>query len=368
MDPQRYARVKQVFREAMRWAPEERAAVVAELAGEDTGLLDEVMSLLAHQDDAPLMREPAQSLSRIASAAAGAAMPEEGPAGDEVPAAERPAAVPAAAVAAKPGRTLAELLRSERAGGAAAGWPLERVVHTLEPVVEALARIADRGGAHGAVRAERILVTEVGGELLARLDGDASGDASEEANEIASGAPGPAKIEGAEAASAAPEQLLPALGPIGPWSDVYALALLCVELMLGRPAAAGSASAALARTREETKPPTPRAVGLSVRSVIEAVMAMALAMRPMERYQNVRRFWTALREAVAASRHALPTAPPGGMMPLPSSSPSPSARPRALASARHAPPHRRRAWAAVVAVVAAAAAVGAVAIAASRCA
>jgi hypothetical protein len=355
VDPQRYARVKQVFREAMRWAPGERAAVVAELAGEDTGLRDEVLSLLAHHDDAPLIREPAQSLSRIASAAvAGAATPEEEnePAAEEQPAAKEQPVAPAPAVAAKPGRTLAELLRSERAGGAAAGWPIERVVDTLEPVVEALARIADRGGAHGAVRAERIIVTEAGGELVARLD------------EETSGAPGPAKIEGAGAASAAPEQLLPVLGPTGPWSDVYALALLCVELMLGRPAVEGSAGAALARTREETKPPTPRAVELSVRSAIEAVMAMALAMRPMERYQNVRRFWTALRESVAASRHALPTAPPGAMMPLPSS--SPAARPRALASARHAPPRRWRAWAAIVAL-AVAAAVGAVAIAASRC-
>jgi hypothetical protein len=53
VDPQRYARVKEVFREAMRWAPGERAAVVAVLAGDDAAVRDELRSLLAHHDDAP---------------------------------------------------------------------------------------------------------------------------------------------------------------------------------------------------------------------------------------------------------------------------------------------------------------------------
>ncbi|HWU88124.1 MAG TPA: hypothetical protein VN253_12645, partial [Kofleriaceae bacterium] len=162
MDPQRYARVKEIFREAMRWAPAERAAVVAELAGGDAVLRDEVLSLLAHHDDAPLIREPAQNLARIAGAkAAEATSPAQGavmPAGGAV-AAEEPAAAPAGGTA-EGGRTLAELLRTERSGGAAAGWSLERVVRTLAPVAEALVEIADQGGLHGAVRADRLLVDE----------------------------------------------------------------------------------------------------------------------------------------------------------------------------------------------------------------
>lgn len=301
MDPQRYARVKEVFREAMRWAPEERAAVVAELVGDDAALRGEVMSLLSHHDDAPLIREPARNVVREAgelaaktattfASVAAVAVPEEA-APKEDAAAKETTAAPSPE---PPGRTLAELLGAERAAraGSAAGWPLERVVRVLEPIVDALAAIADRGDVHGAVRAARITAAETGGELVLALG--AAGDAGPRGTDTAS------RIESAEAASAAPEQISPTLGPTGPWTDVYSLALLCIELMLGRPPVEGSAVAVLARVRDETVQPTPRAVGLEVPAAVEAVMAMALAMRPMQRYQDVRRFWTALRESLVA--------------------------------------------------------------------
>jgi hypothetical protein len=297
VNPQRYARVKEIFREALRWSPEERNAVVATLAEDDAAVRDEVLSLLAHHDEAPLIREPARSHDLTGGAPSLVeASAESDVGGDRM----------------KDGflerRTLAELVRSEREGGAKAGWPLERVIRTLDPIAHALAMAADRGAAHGAVRAEHVLVTEVDGEVLAELTG--LGDAEVAAG--LSGAHATSQIDAA--ASAAPEQLLPALGPIGPWTDVYALALLCVELMLGRAAAEGSATAALARTRDEAAQPTPRTVGLDVPASVEQVMALALAMRPMERYQNVRRFWEALRESLATSRpaaqsHPLPAPP-----------------------------------------------------------
>ena len=302
MDPQRYARVKEVFREAMRWAPEERAAVVAELAGDEVAVRDEVLSLLAHHDEAPLIREAAPAVMRAPGPA-----PQDPPrTGDVV----------------IEGRTPAELLRAaraEHAGGAAAGWDLERVIRILDPLARELASTADRGVVQGALAASR--------------------------------------LDGVEAASAAPEQLAPALGPTGPWTDVYALALLCVELMLGHPATEGSAAAALARTRDEAPQPTPRAVGLDMPAAVEAVMAMALAMRPMERYQDVRRFWTALRESLAASRSPAPA--------LPAASSRPPAGPPSASGTLKL---RRRAWPALVAAALAAAAVAAVAaVAISRC-
>ncbi len=303
MDRERYAHVKQVFREALRWAPEDRAAAVDALAG-DEAVRDEVRSLLAHHVDAP----------------------EELPGGAEEDLAGR--------------RTLDELLRAERAGGAAAGWSIERVVRTLDPIAGELAGAADRGRVHGAVRAGHVLLDE---EAAAGLGGWTRGARIAE------------RIDAADAAAAAPEQLSPALGPVGPWTDVYALALLCVELMLGRPAIGGEGSpiaAALARARDEAAQPTPRAVGLAVPGAVEEVLARALAMRPMERYQDVRRFWAALREGVAAS----------GSTPRPSpSSPSPSPSPSASR-----PPRPRRPWVALVA--AALAVLAAAAIAIQRCA
>jgi len=305
VDRQRYARVKEIFREAMRWAPEERAAVIAALADDDA-VRDEVLSLLAHHHDAPLIREPATGTAP----AAGTPSPVETP-----PLRDRSAAIDDLVER----RTLAEFLRTERAGGTAAGWPLERVIRTLDPIARALAGAAGRGVVHGTVRADHISLARVDGELIAELAGLDSDQR---------GAHAASPIDGAQASSAAPEQLLPALGPTGPWTDVYALALLCVELMLGRPVTEGSAAAALTRTRDDAVQPTPRAVGLEVPAAVEAVMAMAMAMRPMQRYQDVGRFWAALRDALAASQPVVsrPSRPPRA----PSASRPPAKLPRRL--------------------------------------
>ena len=315
MDRQRYARVKEIFREAMRWAPEERAAVIAALAEGDAAVRDEVLSLLAHHDDTPLLREPTRKVDQVASPPAPPEAPPDtaqaagAPSLDAPPNAAQAAGAPSLVEAPPPSappsapgdpvaaQTLAELLRAERASGAPTGWPLERVIRSLDPIARALASAADRGVVHGAVRADHVRFVEVDGELVAELDGIGSD---------LHGAHTAATIDVTHASSAAPEQLLPALGPTGPWTDVYGLALLCVELMLGRPMTEGSAAAALARTRDEAVQPTPHAVGLDVPAAVEAVMVMAMAMRPMQRYQDVGRFWTALRDSLAASQSVVP--------------------------------------------------------------
>jgi len=323
VDPQRYMRVKLVFREALRWAPAERAAVVAALAEDDAAVRDEVLSLLAHHDDAPLLRQPAQDGAGSAAEAS-----ESGAASSSGTARFMSRIV-------SERRTLADVLqteRVERAGDTSPGWPLDRVVRVLDPIARELAEAADREAVHGAVHAGNILVdveseggSDTAGESAAlehamtvRLVEWSDGDEDAET------------LTAVAAAAAAPEQLSPALGPTGPWTDVYALALLCVELLLGRPPTAGSAAAALARACDEAAQPTPRAVGLAVPASVDAVLTRALAMRPMERYQDAGRFWTALRASLPERRPGSPTAAAGPQRsprsPAPTS-PSPSTRP-----------------------------------------
>jgi len=329
VDPQRYMRVKLVFREALRWAPAERAAVVAALAEDDAAVRDEVLSLLAHHDDAQLLRQPAQD-------GAGSAAEDGSSDEDGSPAVSDAARSVVLGVSGE--RTLADVLRIERAEAAerasdtAPGWSLDRVIRVLGPIAHELADAADREAVHGAVHAGNILVdveseggSDTAGESAAlehamtvRLVGWSDGDEDAET------------LTAAAAAAAAPEQLSPALGPTGPWTDVYALALLCVELLLGRPPTAGSAAAALARACDEAAQPTPRAVGLAVPASVDAVLTRALAMRPMERYQDAGRFWTALRASLPERRPGSPTAAAGPQRspgsPAPTS-PSPSTRP-----------------------------------------
>lgn len=111
-------------------------------------------------------------------------------------------------------------------------------------------------------------------------------------------------------AYAAPEQWSDALGPTGPWTDVHALALVCVELLSGSRAFRGPSRAHLmGDCLDETFRPTPRNLGLDVPAGVEKVFARALAVDPKQRYAEARDFWRALCRAghfTASSSLAIP--------------------------------------------------------------
>ena len=98
----------------------------------------------------------------------------------------------------------------------------------------------------------------------------------------------------------APEQFSRSYGATGPWTDVFAFALVLVEMLQsGKPALQGDEFLALAQcSTDETRRPTPRTLGVPVSDEVEDVFARALAVNPAERYPNMREFWCALRQAV----------------------------------------------------------------------
>lgn len=116
---------------------------------------------------------------------------------------------------------------------------------------------------------------------------------------------GTAADDGFTPAYGAPEQWLHRLGPTGPWTDVYALALVCVELVSGRRALRGSERAQLMASCLDEARPTPRACGVAVSDLVEAVFRKALAIDPRARYRGVGEFWQALSAAALPSRTAL---------------------------------------------------------------
>jgi serine/threonine protein kinase len=118
---------------------------------------------------------------------------------------------------------------------------------------------------------------------------------------------------------AAPEQFSDAYGITGPWTDVFALALILVELLIGREPIGDGPTEQLARiVTDPVRRPTPRTLGASVPDEVERVLARALTLYPAERWQTAGSFWQALREALKAPRVERRPAP------LPSPSPSPS--------------------------------------------
>src|SRR5262249_31011466 len=98
----------------------------------------------------------------------------------------------------------------------------------------------------------------------------------------------------------APEQFSRSHGATGPWTDVFAMALILVEVLRGgAPSLLGDDYLQLAvASRDPATRPPPRPLGVRVSPAVEAVFARALAVSPAERFATMGHFWAALHEAV----------------------------------------------------------------------
>jgi serine/threonine protein kinase len=119
---------------------------------------------------------------------------------------------------------------------------------------------------------------------------------------------------------AAPEQFSDAYGVTGPWTDVFALALIVVELVAGREALGDGSTEELSRVATNLgRRPTPAALGVSLPVGVEGVLDRALAVFPAERWQTAGSFWGALREAL---EHGVPPDVPRLARPSPHVAPT----------------------------------------------
>jgi len=137
----------------------------------------------------------------------------------------------------------------------------------------------------------------------------------------------------------APEQFSRSRGATGPWTDVYALALMFSELVSGKIALEGDDFIQLGMsTADETRRPTPRTLGVDAGDAVEAVCRKAVAIKTTDRYQSAGEFWNALREAAGqAPMRALTTTNVG-----------PASRARAFDKTEAAPSERHQTTNAVV--------------------
>ncbi|XXX81096.1 adenylate/guanylate cyclase domain-containing protein [Sorangium sp. So ce134] len=100
----------------------------------------------------------------------------------------------------------------------------------------------------------------------------------------------------------APEQFSPRFGATGPWTDVYAMALILVEVASGQPALSGSDVIQLfVASSDESIRPSFRSRGVSASPDVEAVLGRALAINPSQRFHNLGEMWSALEAAQRSS-------------------------------------------------------------------
>jgi formylglycine-generating enzyme required for sulfatase activity/serine/threonine protein kinase len=113
----------------------------------------------------------------------------------------------------------------------------------------------------------------------------------------------------------APEQFARSYGATGPWTDVYAMALVAVEMLTCKDALEGDDIVQLGFcTGNPERRPTPRARGADVPDALEAVFQRALAVHPEERYANAGEMLQAVM-AAASNTGQVPQSWPAPSMP-----------------------------------------------------
>jgi eukaryotic-like serine/threonine-protein kinase len=199
------------------------------------------------------------------------------------------------------GRSLEQVIDDEAAQGVAPRTAAE-ALRILEPAAHALALAHRKGIAHRDVKPANIFVLgDPRGELtvkildfgIAKVVQDvqrAAGSFQQTQGDVSSFTP----------AYGAPEQFSRTHGATGPWTDVFALALIFTELMTQQPPLRGDDLTQLAFCSMDPKRrPTPRAYGLEVPDALEAALRRALAVAPADRFGSMGDFWEALRSALA---------------------------------------------------------------------
>jgi formylglycine-generating enzyme required for sulfatase activity/serine/threonine protein kinase len=197
------------------------------------------------------------------------------------------------------GKPLEDLLAKERADNVPLR-SLEQAVRLLDPVAEALALAHKKGIAHRDVKPANIFVLAEGGGVklldfgIAKVVQDVQKMGfGKTAGHITSFTP----LYGA------PEQFNRANGSTGPWTDVFALALVLAEIVSGKEPMSGDHLMQLAfASADPASRPTPRKLGVQTSDEIEAIFLKAVAVKPEDRYATCAELWNALRTKVIGDR------------------------------------------------------------------
>ncbi len=208
------------------------------------------------------------------------------------------------------GRTLEEVLLDER-DRALPLRSLAEATRLLDPVGEALALAHKTGVAHRDVKPANVFVLgdPRGPDLSVKLLDFGIAKVVQDAQKMGFGKTA-GHITSFTPYYGAPEQFSRSYGATGPWTDVFALALVIVEVISGREPIEGETLVQLAAAScDPNRRPTPRRLGVELSEAVEAVFVRALAVKPEDRFQSVGDLWGALRTAASGDPRSVLAAP-----------------------------------------------------------
>ena len=196
------------------------------------------------------------------------------------------------------GQSLAENF-AERLRTGLGGRTPKAAIELLDSAARALSLAHEQGIAHRDIKPANLFLAEVGGrKTLKVLDFGIAKVVTESESFTKAFEETGASLQAFTARYGSPEQFSRRYGATGPWSDVFSLALVLVEAIVGHSALEGVDAAQLfIAAADPTRRPTLRAHGIDLGDAVEGVFAKALAVDPKDRYANAGEFWDALLAA-----------------------------------------------------------------------
>jgi serine/threonine-protein kinase len=211
------------------------------------------------------------------------------------------------------GRSLGGDFRERRKQGQN-GRSIDETVKLFDPAITAVAYAHSQGVVHRDLKPGNLFLTNTPyGPRLKVLDFGLAKivDATDEGIGIVPSAQTVGQHTICSPSYGSPEQFDKKIGPIGPWTDVYALGLLFLEALRDRKVRQGEGIAMCAiEALDPNRQPSPHSLGLKLPPQLEVVLARAVALDPGTRPEDAGVFWGLVKNALRRQSGAPPARPP----------------------------------------------------------